>query len=122
VTATAIVLRVCSALFCMVMLKLATAHFGLTPDHGMRTFAAVGDTVLRPGMAIISILAAQGILIRALPWALIGIILIATAVFAPEQPGTRAAAGDSERNFNITLKRRNDRRRRARSALAVKHT
>ncbi|HEY6923821.1 MAG TPA: plasma-membrane proton-efflux P-type ATPase [Steroidobacteraceae bacterium] len=109
VTATAIVLGVCNALFCTGMLKLASVQFRLTPDHGLRTFAAVTLVFStqaafyvvrerrslwssRPSawvilssvadMAIISVLAAQGVLIHALPWAVVGIIFFSCAVFA----------------------------------------
>ncbi len=109
VTATAVVLGVCNALFCTGMLETATLHFGLSADHGLRTFAAVTLVFStqaafyvvrerrslwssRPSawvvissladMAIISILAVQGILIHALSWALVGTIFIACALFA----------------------------------------
>jgi H+-transporting ATPase len=105
----AVVLGVCNALFCTSMLVLATGHYGLTADHGLRTFAAVTLVFStqaafyvvrerrslwssRPGgwvvlssltdIAIISALAGQGILIHALPWSLIGILLAASVLFA----------------------------------------
>jgi len=93
VTVTAAVLGICNALFCTSMLELAAVHFGLTQEHGLRTFAAVtlvfstqaafyvvrGRRSLwssRPSgwvilsslvdLAIICVLAGQGILIHAL--------------------------------------------------------
>lgn len=109
VMTTAIALGTCNALFCTAMLELATARYGLTANHGLRTFGAVtlvfstqaafyvvrerrslwssrpsGWVVLSSlvDIAIISVLAAQGILIHALPWSLIGMLLAASIVFA----------------------------------------
>lgn len=109
VMTTAAVLGTCNALFCTAMLELATQRYGLTSDHGLRTFAAVtlvfstqaafyvvrerrslwssspsGWVILSSlaDIAIISLLAGQGILIHVIPWSLIGILLMATAVFA----------------------------------------
>ena len=109
VTATAIVLGICNAAFCTGMLELASVPFGLTPYHGLRTFAAVtlvfstqaAFYVVRErrslwsswpsawvilsslaDMAIIAILAGQGILIHALAWRLIGLIFVASVLFA----------------------------------------
>jgi H+-transporting ATPase len=41
VTATAVVLGVCNAIFCTAMLLMAVRHFGRTPNRGLRAFAAV---------------------------------------------------------------------------------
>jgi len=109
VTVTAAVLGICNALFCTSMLELAAVHFGLTQEHGLRTFAAVtlvfstqaafyvvrerrslwssrpsGWVILSSlvDLAIICVLAGQGILIHALAWHLIAIVLVASALFA----------------------------------------
>ena len=108
-TATAFVLGVCNAAFCTGMLAIAAVEFGLTREHGLRTFAAVTLVLStqaafyvvrerrslwssRPSgwvmlssvadVAIICVLAGQGILIHALAWPLIALILLTAAVFA----------------------------------------
>ncbi|HVW69800.1 MAG TPA: HAD-IC family P-type ATPase, partial [Steroidobacteraceae bacterium] len=119
VTKVAVVLGVCNALYCAGMLELATAHLGLTVDHGLRTFAATTLVFSnqaafyvvrerrwlwssRPSawvlissvtdIAIIAILAGCGLLIHALPWSLVGMLLVTTAVFAVALDGVKRLA------------------------------
>jgi H+-transporting ATPase len=109
VTIIAAVLGVCNALFCMAMLAVGMHRYGLTQSHGLRTFAAVtlvlssqaafyvvrerrhlwssrpsGWVVLSSvvDISIIALLAGFGILMHALPWAAIGALVAATALFA----------------------------------------
>ena len=106
---TAVVLGVSNALFCTGLLALAIRHYGLTVDHGLRTFAAVTLVFStqaafyvvrerrslwssRPSawivlssladVTIIAVLAGEGVLIHPLPWSVIGTVLAASIVFA----------------------------------------
>jgi H+-transporting ATPase len=105
---TAAVLGVANAVFCTCLLALAMRRYGLTVDHGLRTFAAVtlvfstqsafyvvrerrslwssrpsGWIILSSlaDVAIIAALAGEGILIHALPWSLIGMVFAASVIF-----------------------------------------
>ncbi len=109
ITANAVVLGTCNALFCTGMLALAVLHFGLTVSHGLRTFAAVilvfstqaafyvvrdrrhlwssrpSAWILLSSVAdisIIALLAGHGILMHAIPWLIVGELFVASLLFA----------------------------------------
>jgi H+-transporting ATPase len=109
VTLAAIVLGVCTLIFCTAVLWTAYFALGLRADHGLRTLAALvlvfasqaafyvvrdrrhlwssrpsGWVILSSmlNVAIFALLAARGWLMHPLPWSLIGWLLLATVPFA----------------------------------------
>ncbi len=109
VTFAAIVLGLCNLAFCTAVLAAAVYRLGLRDHYGLRTLAAItlvfssqaAFYVVRDrrhlwssapsfwivassalDMAIIAALAGYGVLMHALPWSLIGGVLLAAAVFA----------------------------------------
>ena len=109
ITVAAVVLGVCNAAFCTLVLFVAVYRLGLVDSRGLRTLAALALVFStqaafyvvrdrrhlwssRPSgwillssvldIAIIAILAGRGYLIHALPWPLIFGVLLAAALFA----------------------------------------
>ncbi|HXZ60706.1 MAG TPA: HAD-IC family P-type ATPase [Steroidobacteraceae bacterium] len=109
VTAGAAALAVCNVAFCSAVLELGRQRLHLADNHGLRSLAAL--TLVLSGQAlfyvvrdrrhlwssppsrwivlssmldvtIIAILAGRGVLIHAVPWSVIGALLLATALFA----------------------------------------
>jgi H+-transporting ATPase len=109
ITLGAVVLAVCNVGFCSAVLGVAVYRLGLVDHHGLRTLAAltlvlssqavfyvvrerrhlwsscpsrwiVLSSVL--DVAIIATLAGVGILMHAVPWTVIGALLVATVLFA----------------------------------------
>ncbi len=107
VTVAATALGVCDLLFCVAIL-IAGMHLGLATGHGLRTLAAVtlvcsGQATFyvvrdrqhlwssRPSLwvlvssvadvSIIALFAGTGFLMHALPWSVIGMVVLAAAVF-----------------------------------------
>lgn len=108
VTLTAAVLGLCNLIFCALVLEVGVHPLGLTAGHGLRTLAAVTLVfasqasfyvvrdrrhlwssmpskwvVLSSALdtSIIAFLAGRGFLMHALPWSVIGAVLLAAAVF-----------------------------------------
>jgi H+-transporting ATPase len=117
ITVAAIGLGLCNLAFCTAVLAAGRYHLGLAQGHGLRTLAAV--TVVfstqaafyvvrdrrhlwssKPGtwvvlsslldVSIIAVLAGRGLLIHAIPWSLIGAVLLASALFALVLDGVKA--------------------------------
>ncbi|HWZ64512.1 MAG TPA: HAD-IC family P-type ATPase [Steroidobacteraceae bacterium] len=108
ITLGAVALAVCNVAFCSAVLAVAMYRLGLVDNHGLRSLAALtlvlsSQAVFyvvrerrhlwssRPSrwivlssaldVAIIATLAGRGILMHAVPWSLIGALLLVTAVF-----------------------------------------
>lgn len=108
VTLAAAVLGLCNVLFCTIVLEVGVHRLGLTAGQGLRTLAAVTLVFAsqasfyvvrdrrhlwssRPSKwvvlssavdtSIIALLAGRGFLMHSLPWTVIGVVLLAAAVF-----------------------------------------
>jgi H+-transporting ATPase len=117
VTLEAGVLGLCNVAFCTLVLEGGVHALGLAPGQGLRTLAAITLVFAtqasfyvvrerrhiwssRPGIwvvlssaldtSLIAILAASGFLMHALPWTVIGTVLLAAAIFALLLDGVRA--------------------------------
>lgn len=117
VTREAGVLGLCNVAFCTLVLEIGARGLGLVPGQGLRTLAAVTLVFStqasfyvvrerrhiwssRPGMwvvlssildtSLIAALAGSGFLMHALPWRVIGAVLLAAGIFALILDGLRS--------------------------------
>ncbi|HTW75689.1 MAG TPA: HAD-IC family P-type ATPase [Steroidobacteraceae bacterium] len=116
VTVAAVVLGICDLLFCVAIL-IAGLRSGLAPGEGLRTLAAVTLVCAsqasfyvvrdrrhlwssRPSLwvvlssladvTIIALFAGNGFLMHAIPWSLIGRVVLAAALFTPLLDGVKS--------------------------------